>query len=158
MRLEKDDYFLHIAKLVSMRATCVRRQVGCVIVDEHNHILATGYNGVPMNYRHCTDVKCAGADMPSGTGLNACMATHAEQNALLQCKNIFEINTIYCTTSPCPTCAKLIANTSCKRVVYSEMYSDTSNLKLFDELGIKHEYIKTSLKVTLLPNFDYGRY
>ena len=43
-RLETDAYFLEIAKTVAQRATCPRRQVGCVLVNSRNHIVATGYN------------------------------------------------------------------------------------------------------------------
>ncbi len=39
-RPDWDTYFLRIAKLVAQRSTCIRRQVGAVIVRE-NRILAT---------------------------------------------------------------------------------------------------------------------
>ena len=64
------------------------------------------------------------------------MATHAEQNALLQCHDVMDIDTIYITCSPCMTCAKLIANTSCKKIVYSEEYKDTEALVLLRKLDI----------------------
>ena len=123
-RPTKDEYFLAMAELVSLRATCVRRRVGCVLVDKHNHVLATGYNGVAAGQPHCFDVRCPGADMPSGTGLEKCQAIHAEQNAILQCKDVHAIETAYITTSPCPTCTKLLMNTGCKRIVYSNAYTD----------------------------------
>ena len=68
------------------------------------------------------------------------MATHAEQNALLQCDNVMAIRTIYITTSPCITCAKLIANTSCEKVVYSDEYVDKSGIEILNKLGIKTVY------------------
>ncbi|MBQ0055745.1 MAG: cytidine deaminase, partial [Synergistaceae bacterium] len=42
-----DEYFLQIARLVASRSTCLRKQVGAVIVKDR-HILATGYNGSPQ--------------------------------------------------------------------------------------------------------------
>jgi dCMP deaminase len=36
------DYFIEIAKTVSLRSNCIRRQVGAIIVDEHKKIKATG--------------------------------------------------------------------------------------------------------------------
>jgi dCMP deaminase len=114
--------------------------VGCVIVNEHGHIKATGYNGVPRNFPHCTDTPCGGQNAQSSKGLNSCMATHAEQNALLQCNDVMDIHTIYVTTSPCITCSKLIANTSCKRVVYSEEYADTTGIDMLKKLGIESRY------------------
>ena len=35
--------------------TCLRRQVGAVIVDANNHIKSTGYNGIPSGLKHCVD-------------------------------------------------------------------------------------------------------
>ena len=86
-RLDVDDYFLNIAKLVGKRSTCRRRQVGCVLVDSQNHIVSTGYNGVIKGATHCLDVPCQGAQAPSGTDLDECFAVHAEMNALLQLRS-----------------------------------------------------------------------
>jgi len=136
-RESKHQYFLKIARLVSSRSTCPRRSVGCVITNKFGHIKSTGYNGVPRNFPHCTDKPCGGESQESSKGLSSCMATHAEQNALLQCDNVMDIETIYTTTSPCITCAKLIANTSCKEVIYSEEYADTSGIDMLKKLNIK---------------------
>ena len=144
MRDSQDQYFLKLAHFVATRATCPRRQVGSVIINRHSHIMATGYNGVPKGHAHCTTTPCGGQDAPSGQSLDACMATHAEQNALLQCNDVMSIDTIYLTVSPCLTCAKLIANTSCQRVVCSEEYVDSAGVQLLRKLGIevKHERIR----------------
>ncbi|NMB38570.1 MAG: cytidine deaminase, partial [Firmicutes bacterium] len=37
-----EQYFMEIAKLVSTRSTCLRRQVGAVLV-RNKHIISTGY-------------------------------------------------------------------------------------------------------------------
>lgn len=144
MRDSRNQYFLKLARHVASMATCPRNQIGCVIVNKYKHILSTGYNGVPRNYPHCTDTPCPGVNYPTGQGLNSCMATHAEQNALLQCPDVMDIKTVYITHSPCITCAKLIANTSCKQVIYPNEYADTSGVQLLNDLGIKtvHERIK----------------
>lgn len=44
MRIDKDNYYLNIAKAVAARSTCLRRQYGAVIVAD-DEIIATGYNG-----------------------------------------------------------------------------------------------------------------
>lgn len=113
---------MRMASVVATRATCVRRRVGCVLVNRRGHVLATGYNGRTAGAVHCFDAPCAGASLPSGSGHDLCEAVHAEQNALLQCRDVFEMHTCYCTTVPCITCAKLLLNTSCERVVYLEPY------------------------------------
>lgn len=63
---------------------------------------------------------CQGAQLPSGQGHDLCGAIHAEQNALLQCRDTQAIHTVYCTTAPCVTCTKLLMNTSAARIVYLE--------------------------------------
>lgn len=119
---ERDDYFLRIAEVVATKATCARRQVGCILVDIDGIILSTGYNGVPKGMVHCTDRHCPGMHRPSGTGLDACEAVHAEQNALIQCPDPRRVYACYSTASPCITCVKMLMNTTCFRVVFRERY------------------------------------
>jgi dCMP deaminase len=121
-RIERHEYFLRMAQLVSLRATCSRRRVGCVLVNWNNHVIATGFNGVPSGVEHCTDVACPGAQLASGTGLDACRAVHAELNSLLQCPTPMEIRAAYCTTAPCMGCTKALMNTSCEEIHFIESY------------------------------------
>jgi dCMP deaminase len=135
MRPDKDTYFLRMAFLCSERSTCPRRKVGCVLVNERGHVLATGYNGVPAGFKHCIDSPCPGANAEPGQGLEKCEAIHAEQNALLQCKNVYDIHTAYCTDSPCVTCVKLLLNTSCKRIVFMRRYPHAASEELWTRAG-----------------------
>lgn len=137
-RPNKNATFLEIAETLSRRSTCARRQVGCVLVNEHHHIVGCGYNGVGANLSHCTDKPCQGAGLASGTGLDKCEAIHAEQNALLQCKDVQSIHTAYITCSPCMHCAKLFLNTGVKEIVFTgaEAY-DTHAIWMLADAGIK---------------------
>ena len=106
-----------------MRASCARREVGCVLVDAKSHVLSTGYNGTPKGIPGChTGHTCGGAGFKSGEGLNSCQAVHAEQNALLQCPDVDKIEKAFVTTSPCITCTKLLLNTSCREIIYLDEY------------------------------------
>ena len=135
MRLDKDTYFLRMAKLAAARTTCLRRAVGCILVSARGHVLATGYNGVPAGFPHCNEHDpfhetgyphaCVGSTAGSGQALDTCMALHAEQNALLQCRDVYDVETVYCTTEPCVTCTKLLLNTGCKRVVFADAYASS---------------------------------
>lgn len=137
MRPDKDKTFLNIASTLALRGTCIRKQVGCVLVDKLGQILSTGYNGVARGLPHCNEGNaCAGAGHDSGQGLEICEAIHAEQNALLQCHDVQQIDTVYVTASPCRHCMKLIMNTSAKRVVFLSEYSQSSK-DLADKAGIK---------------------
>lgn len=118
-----DAWFLEIAAVVAKRSSCARRAVGCVIVDAECRILSTGYNGVPSGVSHCTLIECPGARMDSGSGLDVCEALHAEQNALARLEQVRQAHTLYCTTSPCISCTKLIAATGIQRIVALEPYA-----------------------------------
>ncbi len=121
-RPDIDTYFINMVQLIATRGTCIRRKTGCILVNERNHVLATGYNGRESGAMECFNDPCEGADVTSGEDLDKCQAIHAEANALLQCTSVHEITTAYCTTSPCIHCVKLLMNTSCNRIVFLEEY------------------------------------
>lgn len=140
-RIPWSDYFQSIAQLVSSRSTCLRRQVGAVLVKD-NQILSTGYNGAPANIPHCEQVGCIRAKMkvPSGEKHELCRGTHAEQNAICQAaKHGISIygSTLYCTNQPCSICTKMIINAGILEVRYEAEYADTAALSLLQEAGIK---------------------
>jgi dCMP deaminase len=136
-----EEYFMEIARLVARRSTCLRRQVGAVVVKE-KHILATGYNGTPSGITHCSEVGCLRQRLgvPSGERHELCRGLHAEQNAIIQAAkhgtNIAE-STLYTTHSPCIICSKMIINAGIRRIVYLEGYPDTLAEEMLDESGIE---------------------
>ena len=85
MRPSWDEYFMEIAEIVKKRSTCIRRQVGAIIVKD-KQILTTGYNGSPKKLKHCEEIGCKREQMkiPSGQRHELCRALHAEQNAIIQ--------------------------------------------------------------------------
>ena len=142
-RPSTDEYFLLMAELVARRATCLRRAVGCVFVNDINHVIATGYNGVARGETHCTDKPCPGASAPSGRGLHLCQAIHAEQNALIQCRDVRTIHTVYCTASPCVQCMRMLLGTGVKRIVFREHYPHTESRDLAASSGIAWVHMPT---------------
>ena len=62
-----DEYFLEMAQVAAKRSTCLRRQVGAVLVKDRR-LLATGYNGAPRNLKHCGEIGCLREErgIPSG--------------------------------------------------------------------------------------------
>lgn len=121
-------HFMDVAKLVALRSTCLRRNVGAVAVKE-NHILATGYNGSPSGHAHCLDVGCIrqAALVPSGERHELCAGVHAEQNIICQAAKFgikIEGATLYCTHLPCSICAKMIVNAGIDKVVFENGYDD----------------------------------
>ncbi|NPA47277.1 MAG: dCMP deaminase [Thermococci archaeon] len=121
VRPSKDEYFMLIAKFVSLRATCPRLRVGAVAVKD-GYILATGYNGAPRGMDHCIDKGCIVVDG------HCHRAVHAEQNVIAMAarKGIsLEGATLYVTHFPCDTCLKLLINAGIKEIVYEEMYPNS---------------------------------
>lgn len=135
-----DEYFMEVAEVVRKRSTCMRRQVGAVIVKD-NRILSTGYNGAPKGLRHCAEVGCTRANnnVPSGERHELCRGLHAEQNAIIQAAvfgTAIEGATIYTTLSPCVLCTKMIINSGIKRIVLREQYNDPLAIEMLEESGI----------------------
>lgn len=145
---------MELALTTAKRSTCCRRQVGCVLLNSRGHVLSTGYNGVAAGLPHCNDMlpglddeqqvapvkeyypnSCSGAFSPSGTNLDGCYAIHAEQNALLQCRDVWEIETCVVTASPCISCCKLLLNTGCRRIVFKEEYPHNDARSLWINSG-----------------------
>lgn len=141
-RITWDEYFMEMAYLASKRSTCLRRQVGAVIV-KNNQVLATGYNGAPKKLINCCDTnECLRQklNIPSGERQELCRAVHAENNAITQCA----VNgvscygaTIYITASPCSMCLKQIINAGIVKIVAAEKYPDELSTQLLQESDIE---------------------
>ncbi len=137
-----DEYFMEMAVLTARRSTCMRRQVGAVIVKDR-HIIATGYNGAPRGIAHCADRGgCLRQKLgiPSGERHELCMALHAEQNAIIQAATLgqsIEGASIYVTHQPCVICAKMIINAGIRRIVVKEGYPDELSVDILAEAGLR---------------------
>lgn len=143
LRPSRIESFLEIADVLARRSTCIRRGVGAVLVDKYHHIIGTGYNGVPRGIDHCISKPCGGHNHPSGEGLEDCLAIHAEQNALMQCPDVMEIDTLYVTTSPCMHCIKMLLNTNCRVIVFRDEYSKQA-LDLWASFGRQYHHVVKS--------------
>jgi dCMP deaminase len=139
LRKSYQKYFMEMAELVSTRSTCIRRNVGAVIVNK-NRVISTGYNGVPKNMEHCTNETCIRNknNIPSGERHELCLGVHAEQNAIIFA-NRYDLQNaeIYITTHPCAYCAKSIINAGIKKIYYKGDYEDELSKKLLSKSGVK---------------------
>jgi dCMP deaminase len=136
------EYFMQITELVSTRATCLRRKVGAIIVRDRR-ILSTGYNGPPQNIMHCEERGGCLRDklkIPSGQRMELSRAIHAEQNAIIQAAKVgisIQDSTLYVTTHPCFTCAKMLINAGVKEIIYKDGYPDEFAKEILEEAGVK---------------------
>lgn len=122
-----EEYYLDIARAVAKRADCTRRKVGAIIVLG-DRIVSTGYNGAPSGRPGClTAAACPRGRLTSeevapgssyDTGAGACIALHAEQNAILRAGLEARGATLYLTHEPCDGCARLIRGAGITRVVF----------------------------------------
>lgn len=114
-----NEYFMEITDLVASRSTCDRAFVGCVIVNDDNRIVSSGYNGSISSMPHCDQI---GHTMRDGH----CIATiHAEINALIYCakEGISVKNcTAYVTHFPCLNCTKALIQAGIKQIYYKHDY------------------------------------
>lgn len=141
LRPSTSTYFMTIARAVATRSTCLRNNVGAVLV-RNRRILTTGYNGAPSDIPHCLDIGCARKDCPSGTMHELCRAVHAEQNAIIQAALhgiSTEASTLYCTHQPCMLCAKMLINAGVIKVIYDNDYPDKEGLSILREAGVEVE-------------------
>jgi dCMP deaminase len=139
-RKSKDVYFAEIADLVSSRSTCIRNQVGAVIVKD-SQILSTGYNGAPKKLPHCEDVGCIREELgvKPGTHHELCRGLHAEQNAIIQAAFhgvSVDGAKIFCTTRPCSICTKMLINAGIHEIIYIEEYEDELAAQLVKEANL----------------------
>ena len=150
-RPDWDTYFIKVAHLVSQRSTCLRRNVGAVLVKDRR-ILATGYNGAPSGLKHCEEVGCLREKLavPSGQRHELCRGLHAEQNVLLQAA-LHGVSVrgaiLYITNAPCSICSKMIINAGIDQIIYEDSYSDKMAQDFLKTAKIKVKKIKKKVKL-----------
>jgi len=141
LRPSWDKYFLDVARLVARRSTCLRRNVGAILVKD-KRILATGYNGAPAGLKHCLDIGCLRQklNIPSGERHELCRALHAEQNALIQA-SLYGISVkgsmLYATCQPCVICAKMLINAGIVEIIITDGYPDKMAMDFLKQAKIK---------------------
>lgn len=133
MITEYDYFWLTLATKVAQRSTCIRNQVGCIIIRD-NIVLGAGFNSSPVNQKKCIDVGWCYRnknDIESGTELEKCRASgsHAESNAICYAAKIgFSIDkaTLYLVghNNICTMCRAMIINSGIKRVVIRNLIKD----------------------------------
>lgn len=132
-RISKDDYYLNIAKAVSLRSTCLRRKYGAVIV-KNDTIVSTGYNGAPRGTENCCDTgECLRKklNVPSGERYELCRSVHAEQNAVISANRTdMRGATLYLagvdsdsgelidTPDCCMMCKRVVINSGVSKVIF----------------------------------------
>lgn len=121
-------------------STCSRRHFMAIVLDQNGRIASTGYNGGPPGMGHCVDGYCPRAQVDgSSHDFDNCIAIHAELNALLFSEPDRR-HTLYINGTPCYGCAKNIAVSGIKRVVYlAEDQRGSEGIEFLINCGIEVE-------------------
>lgn len=133
-RPSMDEVLQLTAGVMALRGTCPTSLVGAVFALD-GRILATGYNGAPTGSPHCTH---AAQDSPCRT------AVHAEANGLAFAARYgvrLDGATVYCTLSPCPTCARLLVNAGIARFVTSSLYREHDGIDVLRASGVAFDWV-----------------
>jgi dCMP deaminase len=167
------EYFMMLAKLVSVRSTCNSRKIGAIIV-RNNRILATGYNGAVHGAPHCSDKgpdfclrRSIGAH--DAEKYNYCLSSHAEVNAINQAARFgtpLENANLYCTLEPCNWCFKQLIQAGIREIYFESPYDSKNRdfdlfwrqimethkeIRVFEQISISEE-AKHMMIQTLLDN------
>ncbi len=141
-KLNWDEYFMLQAMIAAFKSKDPATKVGSVFVDQNNHQITMGYNGF-----------IAGIDetqLPWGKDRSVGLehqkygyVVHSEANAILHATRSLEGAKAYVTLFPCNECAKLIASSKVKEVIYlSDKHRETEEnriaKKIFDLSGVSY--------------------
>ncbi len=125
-----DRAYMRMAREWARLSHCERKQVGALIVKDRM-IIADGYNGAPTGFPNPCE---------NEGGDTHWYVLHAEANAitkLARSNNSSTGATLYITLSPCRECAKLIHQAGIERVVYRDVYKDSSGLVFLNQAGVE---------------------
>ncbi len=154
--LNWDEYFMLQAMIAAFKSKDPATKVGSVFVDQNNHQITMGYNGF-----------VAGIDetkLPWGKDKSVSLeyqkygyVVHSEANAILHASRSLEGSKAYVTLFPCNECAKLIASSKVKEVIYlSDKHQETEAnriaKKIFELSGITYRQLSFRGEILLALN------
>lgn len=146
-----DAYFMGLAHLSALRSKDPSTQVGATIVDEHKKIVGIGYNGLPLGL---SDDEFSWAREGDFVDTKYAYVVHAELNAILNATQSLRGCSLYVSLFPCNECAKAIAQSGIKEVVYEDdKYSNTDgdfvSRKILEAAGVSFRKLENNVKLTL---------
>jgi dCMP deaminase len=135
--------YMQFAEVAASRSTCSRLKVGAVITDEDmTTVKSVGYNGTARGLPNGCDSATPGA----------CGCLHAEDNALVKAPYHEGDLVLFCTHTPCITCAKRILNSRVRSLYYRQSYRSSDGIDLLREMGLSVTHLPPD------PNYIYGFY
>lgn len=136
---KKDLIYLRMAREWAQNSHALRKKVGCLVVKD-KMIISDGFNGTPHGFPNECEYHEEGQFPPSKVLVTRKEVLHAEANAITKLAKSSQSSdgaTIYVTLSPCYECSKLMVQSGIKRVVFQEVYRDTSSLEFLRKAGVE---------------------
>lgn len=139
------EYFLGLAKVVSLRSHDSQTKHGCIITDRNNRILGVGYNGFPKGLNDSL--------LPNVRPEKYPWMIHAERNALSNCVIRPDNGIAYVTGQCCNDCIMALYQEGITKVYMENGHGthifDEDNRKRFDIFvkmsNMDIEYIQSNL-------------
>ena len=120
-----DEFWLDLVDLVATQSHCLKKKVGCVIVDKKKRLVSMGVNGTLAGMPN----KC---EDDNGKTIHR-EVLHAEMNALANADRKISGCTAYLNYSPCENCAKTLLQFGIKRFVIRGEIKDQETLDFVKE-------------------------
>jgi dCMP deaminase len=124
-----DKAYLRMAHTWAELSHCSRKKVGAIIVKD-GAIISDGYNGTPAGFNNSCE---------NEQGETHWYVLHAEANAILKVArstNNCVGATLYLTLSPCRDCSKLILQAGIKRLVFTNLYKDSTGVDFLKDTDL----------------------
>jgi dCMP deaminase len=125
-----DKAYLRMAYTWADLSHCTRKKVGAIIVKD-GMIISDGYNGTPAGFDNCCE---------NDNGETHWYVLHAEANAILKVAkstNNCVGSTLYLTLSPCKDCCKLVLQAGITRLVFINIYKDSTGVDFLKDAGLE---------------------
>lgn len=138
--MNKFYLYMKMAIDVSSLSPATRRKVGCVFV-KNDAVISTGYNNIPPMYGSCEE-----DGLVNGESRTKKELVHAEMYAIHKMvKNKIDWSEaqIYCTTSPCMECAKLLYYHGISNVIFLDKYRDTEPISYLSNMGVSVKHLES---------------
>lgn len=136
-RIDKESWYMEIARVISMRSTCIRAHAGCIII-KNDAVISQGYSGAPRGEPNCCDLGVCERDrlgIEPGKNYELCRSVHAELNSIINAARngvpIIDADMyIYLERmdgqkimhgSPCKMCLRAIKNAGIKNYIFKEV-------------------------------------
>jgi dCMP deaminase len=111
-----NKYFMEIAHKVALKSRNESTKVGCLIVDEKNTIISSGFNDFPLN----ADLKYMTNERP----MCYLIDVHAEMRALINAGRSVAGCKAFVTIASCENCFKHLIVAGISQVIYDSLFTN----------------------------------